>query len=455
MGTCTISRMINVIQESKIDSLPMPWSTMRVARLLSCQLGMAILDSVGAETPDEGASGGSPEGSIDELVMVQESVHLGPFQTKIIEGWVKPLLGYTSYMMITPLRVEGQPQETKPLPLGLHVLHAYTCFKNGSGRVSLVVRNMSDSQIFLKKGVPVVRVVSASLVLPTELSPEMEATLGMESRPEPLSVAVRQERLLEKLNLDGLAHWSPENAVAVKELVLAYHDVFVLESNKLGCTSAIEHEICIENDEPFKEWFRHIPLPLLEEVRASLGDMLEAGAIHLSQSPWYNVVILVQKKDGTLHFCVDFRHLNVHMKKDSYLLPQIQEALESMAGSAHFLSMDFKLGFWQIKMAPESQQYTAFTVGNLGFYEFTHMPFGLCNAPVTFQHLMQNTLGELNLMYCVIYLHNVIVFGRTEEEHLECLCMVFERFREFNLKLKPSKCSFFQLEIVYLDHHIS
>ena len=171
--------------------------------------------------------------------------------------------------------------------------------------------------------------------------------------------------------------------------------------------------------------------------------MLEAGAIHLSQSPWCNMVILVQKKNGTLHFCVDFRHLNARMKKDSYPLPRIQEALESMVGSAHFSSMDFKSGFWQIKMAPGLQQYTAFTVGNLGFYKFTCMPFGLCNALVTFQHLMQNTLGELNLTYCVIYLDDVIVFSRMEEEHLECLCVVSERFWEFNLKLKPSKCLFF------------
>ena len=168
------------------------------------------------------------------------------------------------------------------------------------------------------------RVVSASLVPPAELSPEMEATLGVESRPEPLSVAARQEKLLEKLNLDGLAHWSPENAVAVRELVLAYHDVFVLESNELGCTSAIEHEIHIENDETFKERFRHIPPPLLEEVHASLRDMLEAGAIHPRQSPWCNTVVLVWKKDGTLQFCVDFRRLNAHTKKDSYPLPWIQ-----------------------------------------------------------------------------------------------------------------------------------
>ena len=268
-------------------------------------------------------------------------------------------------------------------------------------------------------------------------------------------MAVRQEKLLEKSKLDGLTHWSPENAVTVRELVLAYHDVFALESNELGCTSAIEHEICIENDEPFKERFRRIPLPLLEEVRASLRDMLEAGVIHPSQSPWCNAVVLVRKKDGTLRFCLDFRCLNAHMKKDSYPLPRIQEALESMAGSAHFSSMDFKSGFSQIKMAPGSQQYTAFTVGNLRFYEFTRMLFGLCNAPVTFQHLMQNTLGELNLMYCVIYLDDVIVFGHTEKEHLKRLHVVLERFQEFNLKLKPSKCSFFQSEIMYLAHHVS
>ena len=122
---------------------------------------------------------------------------------------------------------------------------------------------------------PVAWVVSASLVLPAELSPEMEAALGVESQPKPMSVAVRQEKLLEKLNLDGLALWSPENAVAARELVMAYHDVFALESNELGCTSAIKHEICIKNGEPFKERFRHIPPPLLEEVRTSLRDVLD------------------------------------------------------------------------------------------------------------------------------------------------------------------------------------
>ena len=123
-----------------------------------------------------------------------------------------------------------------------------------------------------------------------------------------------------------------------------------------------------------------------------------------------------------------------------------------MVGTVHFSTLDFKSRFWQVRKVPESQQYTAFTVGNLEFYKFTCMPFGLCNAPVTFQCLMQNTLGELNLTYYVIYFDDVIVFGRMEE-HLECLHVIFKQFHKFNLKLKPSKCSFFQSEIVYLMHH--
>ena len=245
-----------------------------------------------------------------------------------------------------------------------------------SSKVSMIIRNMSESLVFLKKGVQVAQVVSASPVLPVELSLEMEAALGMEDRHPSLSVAEWQGKLLEKLNLGGLSNWTPQNAAAVQELVLTFHDVFALDANELGCTSAVEHEIWITDSEPFKEQLRHIPPPLLEEVHASPRDMLDVGAICPSQSPWCNAMVLVRKKDGTLHFCVDFRRLNMCTKKDSYLLPWIQEALESIAGATHFLMMDFKSGFWQVRMVSESQQYTIFTVGNLGFYEFACCPSG-------------------------------------------------------------------------------
>ena len=156
IGTCMIGRIINVIWESEIDYLSMPWATARMVQLLSCWKSTAVLTLGSVEAQSEGASGGPQEVDVDELVTVRESVHLGPFQTEIIEGWVKPLLSDMAQVMITSLSAEGQPRGARPLPLGLHVLHTYTCLKNGSGRVSLMVRNVSDSHIFLKKGVLVV-----------------------------------------------------------------------------------------------------------------------------------------------------------------------------------------------------------------------------------------------------------------------------------------------------------
>ena len=143
------------------------------------------------------------------------------------------------------------------------------------------------------------------------------------------------------------------------------------------------------------------------------------------------------------------------MKKDSYPLPRIQEVLGSLMGTGHFSCLDLKSGFWHIKMDKVSKQYTAFTVGNLGFFECDRMPFGLCNTPATFQWLMQNCMGELNLIYCLIYLDDLIVFSQVVEEHLHQLCVVFDWLREYNLKLKPLKCSLFKEKINYLAHQVS
>ena len=183
--------------------------------------------------------------------------------------------------------------------------------------------------------------------------------------------------------------------------------------------------------------------------------MLEAGAIRPSNSPWCNAVVLVHKKDGGLCFCIDFRKLNARTKKDSHPLPHIQKTLNSLVGARVFSTLNLKSGFWQIMMDEESKQYTAFTVGNLGFFECERMPFGLCNAPATFQRLMQSCLGELNLTYCLIYLDDVIIYAKNEEEQLHRLRTIFERFRRDNLKLKPSKCNLFQKEITYLAHDVS
>ena len=225
----------------------------------------------------------------------------------------------------------------------------------------------------------------------------------------------------------------------------------------MGHTNATKHKIVLKDPDtpPFKECFCRIPAPQLDEVREHLKLMLDAGVIRPSNSPWCNAVVLVRKKDGSLCFCIYFRKLNSLTDKDSHLLPCICETLESLAGAAHYLTFDMNSGFWQVPMDEESKQYTAFTLGSMGLYECESMPFKLCNAPPTFQRLMQNCLGKLNLTYCLIYLDDVIVFSEMPEEHLQRMRVVFDHLREHGLKLKPSKCDVFKSEINYLAHHVS
>ena len=124
---------------------------------------------------------------------------------------------------------------------------------------------------------------------------------------------------------------------------------------------------------------------LLQEVKEHLDHMLDVGAIKPSNSAWSNAVVLMRKKDGELRFCIDFRHLNSCTKMDAFPLPQMHDAINALKGSKYSITSDLFSGFWQTPMAPKPKQYTAFTVGVLGFYECECMPCRLCNAPATFQ----------------------------------------------------------------------
>ena len=254
--------------------------------------------------------------------------------------------------------------------------------------------------------------------------------------------------------MDKLKQWPPELALKFERMLMEHHNIFSLEQNEIGCTDMAQHVIKLLDTEPFKE----IPA---DSSSAGGGSKRthprDAGRGHDTPIS----IPLVQRHSPCAEkglgspFCINFRQLNSRTKKDAYPLLQMQETMESMVGTRFFSTMDLKSGFWQVKMAKDSQQYTAFTVGSMGVYEFLRMLYGLCNAPVTFQRLMQNCLGELNLTYALIYLDDMIVFSRTEEEHLHRLQVVFARFLEHGLKLKPSKCHFLQDEITFLGHEIS
>jgi len=185
-----------------------------------------------------------------------------------------------------------------------------------------------------------------------------------------------------------------------------------------------------------------------------LEEMQQQGVIEPSNSPWASPVVLVRKKDGSLRFCIDYRKLNKVTRKDSYPLPRVDDLLDSLSDAQWFSTLDLRSGYWQVEIDPGDREKTAFSTQN-GLFQFRVMPFGLCNAPSTFQRLMELVLAGLSWEVCLAYLDDVVIFGRTWEEHLERLRIVLIRLREAHLKLHPKKCQFFRKCIVFLGHVIS
>ena len=248
---------------------------------------------------------------------------------------------------------------------------------------------------------------------------------------------------------------SQEQKQRVLNFLSQWQSVFSQGPNDIGRTNLVEHEIHLETEQPFKEPYRKIPPALLQEVREHLKEMLEIGAIRESNSPFSSNIVLVRKKDGSIRFCIDYRKLNQRTIKDAYAIPRIDDTLHLLAGSKYFSTLDLKSGYWQVELKEDDKAKTAFQAWPLGFFECNRMPFGLCNAPATFQRLMERCMGDLNLQDCLIYLDDIIIFSATFEEHLERLQAVFERLEKHNLKLKPSKCHLFKERVVYLGHVVS
>ena len=263
----------------------------------------------------------------------------------------------------------------------------------------------------------------------------------------------REEGLLDKLDWTEPTQ-SEYEAQQLRALVLEYADVFALDTTELGSTKIVQHSIETGDNHPCRQPVRRIPFALREKVDQMVADMLKQGVIRESKSPWASPIVLVAKKDGSTRFCVDYRRLNSITKMDVFPLPRVDESLDLLANSKYFSTLDLCSGYWQVKMAPESVEKTAF-ITHSGLYEFTVMPFGLCNAPATFQRLMETVLAGLTRNVCLDYIDDILVLGATFTDHLENLRKVFERLREAGLRLKPSKCHLSKREVSYLGYVVS
>ena len=191
-----------------------------------------------------------------------------------------------------------------------------------------------------------------------------------------------------------------------------------------------------------------------EECVRQLKVYLEMGYIQPSKSPYGAPVLFARKKNGKLRFCVDYRALNDQTIKDRFPLPRIDDLLDRLQGSTVFSKLDLAQGYHQIRVAPEDVHKTAFTTQS-GHFEFTVMPFGLCNAPATFQRLMNSTLSPYIGRFCMVYLDDIIVFSKDSDSHQEHLAMVLGKLAEAGLRTQMEKCEFGMARLEFLGHIVS
>jgi hypothetical protein len=260
--------------------------------------------------------------------------------------------------------------------------------------------------------------------------------------------------------LDGVLGHLPEKERAVMEPVLRrFRHVFHDEaSSKFEGTDLVEHRIITGDAAPIRKAPYRVPFALREEMERQVQDMLKKGVIEPSTSPWSAPCILVPKKspDGSpkFRFCVDFRALNQVTQFDSYPLPILEETIATLHGSQYFSVIDCYSGFWQVKIAEEDKNKTAFSVP-AGHFHFVKLPYGLSNSPSSFQRLMDIVLRDLVGNECYVFIDDVIIFGRNIEEHAARLSHVLERFEMANLQLQPIKCRFAQPQVEYVGYIVT
>jgi hypothetical protein len=252
------------------------------------------------------------------------------------------------------------------------------------------------------------------------------------------------EEVFEQYLQEKLGHLTGKDQKLLGDILRKYcHLFYELGRREIGCTRYVKHTIDTGDARPIKKNPYRIPHSLKSVVNDHIDDMLAKGIIEPSASPWSSSIVLVQKKtkDGSIkyRFCIDYRALNAVTKPDAYPIPNIVDTLDSLGNSKIFTVLDIASGYHQIEIMPENKEETAFSC-HKGHFQYVKMPFGLNNAPATYQRRMDVILMGLKGIDCLAYLDDVICFSATMEEHVVKLEEIFKRLDKANFKIQPDKC---------------
>lgn len=282
--------------------------------------------------------------------------------------------------------------------------------------------------------------------------------------------------VLVELEVDGVKCESMAYVMeGMKEAVILGRDILSKLRMKIDCevpacvvgyveskmgtgVKGVQHEIQLLEDEPVTSKPYRVPAHYEERVSVMLAELEERGVIQKSNSPYASPVVIVPKKDGDLRLCVDYRKLNSITVADPYPMPNLKEVVRVASSGTIFSTLDVKNGFWQVPMKEADIEKTAFTVNDTHF-EFRFMPFGLVNAPKTFQRLMNDVVQDLNKeegkRFISAYVDDLIIFSDSPEEHERHIKIALEKLDAKNVILNKSKCVWRKESVQYLGFSIS
>ena len=256
--------------------------------------------------------------------------------------------------------------------------------------------------------------------------------------------------------IEQLKGLSSDERSKAETLIRQYADIFSAGEFDLGCTPLMEHRIDTGNARPLRQGLRRHPQAHLEIIDAQVDKMLEAGIIEESASPWASNIVLVKKAESNAppRCTVDYRRLNLLTYKDAYPLPNIGACLDALEGCSYFSCLDLRSGFYQVPLHLADADKSAFLTRR-GQFRFKVLSMGLCNAPSSFQRLMDLVLRGLTWSSCLVYVDDVIVMSKSFDQHVIHLGEVFQRIKDAKLKLKPEKCRLFASSVKFLGHVVS
>lgn len=270
---------------------------------------------------------------------------------------------------------------------------------------------------------------------------------------------INADRVKKMFSLLDLKHLNTEEQISIENICAKYSDIFYIDGDKLGVTNVYNQSIQLkENVTPVYVKPYRLPKSQKFEINRQVEKMLEDDIIEETQSEWSSPLLIVPKKTDTTgekkwRVVVDYRKLNERIKDDKFPLPNISDILDSLSGAVYFTHLDLNQSYYQVNLNPESRKYTAFTTNKQ--YQMKRLPMGLKISPSAFSRVMTVAMSGLNYEKCLIYLDDLICFGRNLDQHNKNLIDIFERIRKVNLKLNPVKCQFLKKQILYLGHVVS